>query len=120
VLVPPQTTSLPCDDGVWRRAIAESLRKPIVPGQLRPGQHLVTQTLVRRFGVSHTPVREALIALAGIGLVDLLPHCGTIIRAMARHIRSGIPYWSRALPEAAAAAPQHRTHPYDDGEREPR
>jgi DNA-binding GntR family transcriptional regulator len=60
----------------------ECLLKEVVQGQLRPGQHLVTQGLSRRFGVSHTPVREALIALSGIGIVDLVPNRGAIVRRM--------------------------------------
>jgi len=63
-----------------RQAIAESILKDVVHGQLRPGQHLVAQGLAQRFGVSLTPIREALIALAGIGVVDLLPNRGAIVR----------------------------------------
>ena len=46
----------------WSRCCEE-----IVNGRIRPGEHLVTQALAERFGVSHTPIREALVALAGIG-----------------------------------------------------
>ncbi len=58
----------------------ESLLREIFRGQHRPGRHLVTRTLAERFGVSHTPIREALIALAGIGVVDLLPNRGAVVR----------------------------------------
>ncbi len=75
-----QLVSIPCDHGLRRQFIVESLIREIVHGELRSGQHLVTQSLAKRFGVSHTPIREALIALAGIGLVDLLPNRGTIVR----------------------------------------
>jgi DNA-binding GntR family transcriptional regulator len=40
----------------------------------------VTRELADRFGVSHTPIREALISLAGVGVVDLLPNRGAIVR----------------------------------------
>jgi DNA-binding GntR family transcriptional regulator len=49
-------------------------------GRLRAGQHLVTQELADRFGVSHTPIREALITLAGIGIIDHLPNRGAVVR----------------------------------------
>jgi DNA-binding GntR family transcriptional regulator len=60
--------------------IVESLLADVFGGGLRAGQHLVTQDLAERFGVSHTPIREALIALAGVGVIDLLPNRGAIVR----------------------------------------
>jgi DNA-binding GntR family transcriptional regulator len=45
----------------------------------------VTQELAVRFGVSHTPIREALIALAGIGIIDLLPNRGALVRRVSAH-----------------------------------
>ncbi len=68
------------DHGQRRGAIVEGLLKDIFHGRLRSGQHLVTRTLADRFGVSHTPIREALIALAGIGVIDLLPNRGAVVR----------------------------------------
>jgi DNA-binding GntR family transcriptional regulator len=60
--------------------IVQSLLTEIFQGRLRAGQHLVTQDLAERFGVSHTPIREALIALSGIGIVDLVPNRGAVVR----------------------------------------
>lgn len=60
------------DHGLRRKAIVESLLTDVFEGRLRAGQHLVTQELAERFSVSHTPIREALVALAGIGIIDLL------------------------------------------------
>ncbi|HKI33293.1 MAG TPA: GntR family transcriptional regulator [Gemmataceae bacterium] len=71
---------LKCDHGLRRQAIVQSLIGDVFQGRLRTGAHLVTQELAQRFGVSHTPVREALIALAGIGLIDLLPNRGAVVR----------------------------------------
>ncbi|APW61929.1 GntR family transcriptional regulator [Paludisphaera borealis] len=68
------------DHGRRRQVLVESLLREIVNGSIRPGEHLVTQALARRFGVSHTPVREALIMLAGMGLVDAAPNRGSIVR----------------------------------------
>ena len=63
-----------------RKAVVEDLLREIVQGRLRPGKHLVTRALAERFGVSHTPIREALISLAGIGVVDLSPNRGAVVK----------------------------------------
>ena len=48
----------------------------------------MTQALAERFEVSHTPIREALITLAGIGIIDLVPNCGAVVREVtAREVR---------------------------------
>lgn len=76
------------DHGQRRQALVESLIREIVTGAIRPGEHLVTQGLSRRFGVSHTPIREALIMLSGMGLVDTAPNRGAIVRRVTpREIR---------------------------------
>jgi DNA-binding GntR family transcriptional regulator len=76
----PTTQTLNCDHGLRRQAIVQSLIGDVFQGRLRAGAHLVTQELAQRFGVSHTPVREALITLAAIGLIDLLPNRGAVVR----------------------------------------
>src|SRR5262245_62519071 len=79
--LPPDTPPLQWDHGLRRQALVEALLAEVFQGSLRAGQHLVTQTLAVRFGVSHTPVREALIWLAGVGIVDLLPNRGDVVCA---------------------------------------
>jgi DNA-binding GntR family transcriptional regulator len=69
-----------CDHGLRRQAVVQSLISDVFQGRIRAGAHLVTQELAQRFGVSHTPVREALITLAGIGIIDLLPNRGAVVR----------------------------------------
>src|SRR5579864_2614182 len=76
----PFTEPLLCDHGLRRQTIVQSLLTDVFQGKLRAGQRLITQELAERFGVSHTPIREALIALAGIGIVDLLPNRGAVVR----------------------------------------
>jgi DNA-binding GntR family transcriptional regulator len=79
---------LKCDHGLRRPLIIQSLLTEVFEGRLRAGQHLITQDLAVRFGVSHTPIREALIALAGIGIIDLLPNRGAVVRLVtARDVR---------------------------------
>lgn len=69
-----------CDHGQRRRVVTESLLAEIFQGRVAAGERLVIQGLARRFGVSPTPIREALVALEGIGIVDLVPNCGAIVR----------------------------------------
>ena len=80
VPAPRRTATLQCDHGLRRQTIVESLLVDVCQGRLRAGAHLVTRELAERHGVSHTPIREALVALAGIGIVDLLPNRGAIVR----------------------------------------
>ncbi|MBS1878846.1 MAG: GntR family transcriptional regulator [Actinobacteria bacterium] len=55
-------------------AVYQAIRDRIVAGELRPGDPLVEAQLSSEFGISKTPVREALIALGRDGLVDQVPY----------------------------------------------
>ena len=55
------------------------IRDAIVSMELLPGQMISETALAEQFGVSRTPVREALIQLANIGFVDVLPQRGTYV-----------------------------------------
>ncbi len=55
-------------------AVCDAIRERILSGDLRPGDPLVEAQLSAEFGVSKTPVREALIALGRDGLVDQVPY----------------------------------------------
>ena len=56
--------------------IVELLQRDIIGGVLGPGQRLVERELIRRFGVSSIPVREALLELEARGLVVKRHNCG--------------------------------------------
>jgi DNA-binding GntR family transcriptional regulator len=60
-------------------SVAASLREDIVSGLLESGTRLRQVELARRFGVSTTPVREALAALQSEGLVRLHPQRGAVV-----------------------------------------
>lgn len=51
-------------------------------GVLRPGERLDEQSLALRFGVSRTPIREALMQLASAGLVRLQPRRGAFVASL--------------------------------------
>lgn len=53
-----------------REQIADSLRAALVAGQMRPGVVYSVPVLAERFGISATPVREAILDLAKDGLFE--------------------------------------------------
>jgi DNA-binding GntR family transcriptional regulator len=66
--------------GTLRQRIADE----ILSGHLPPGARLEEQDLADRFGVSRTPVREALKALVETGLVEIRPHRGALVAIPSR------------------------------------
>lgn len=61
------------------KPVAASLRKMIVEGELLPGARVPERVLCERFGISRTPLREALKALSYEGLLDLHPNRGATV-----------------------------------------
>jgi DNA-binding GntR family transcriptional regulator len=95
--------SAPLKDG-----LADVLTSEIMNGTLTPGNLLVERKLAERFGVSKTPVREALMQLQQQGLVGVVPRGGYFVTTLSvqdvhnifqlRHVLEG---------ESVAAAAQH-------------
>ena len=67
-----------------RRAneLRHQLEQEIVTGVLGPGEHLDEQGLAARFGVSRTPIREALMQLAAAGMIELQPRRGAFVTSL--------------------------------------
>ena len=57
------------------------LRQAIWRGEIAPGEWLRQEDLAERFGISPTPVREALRRLEAEGLVEHIPHHGVKVVA---------------------------------------
>lgn len=73
------------DDGALERsaaadAVYEALRKAIVARQLQPGDRLAEEQLARQFGVSRTPVREALLRLETEQFATRVARRGLVVR----------------------------------------
>lgn len=59
--------------------LRESIEEAIATGVMQPGAHLDEVELAARFGVSRTPIREAISLLAGEGLVEIRPRKGAVV-----------------------------------------
>ena len=59
--------------------VYELLRGEIVLGILKPLQPIREAVISERLSISRTPVREALLRLANLGLVDIYPQSGTVV-----------------------------------------
>jgi DNA-binding GntR family transcriptional regulator len=77
---PTDTISERISRGHLREQVMSRILAAVFQGQFRSGQRLIVQQLSGRYQVSTTPVREALLELAGLGIVDLLPNRGAIVR----------------------------------------
>lgn len=62
--------------------VLASVRDYIVQGNIRAGERVPERQLCEMLGVSRTPMREALKALASEGLVELLPNRGARVRQL--------------------------------------
>lgn len=60
--------------------VVELIKEMIESGKLRLGQKIEEITLAESFGVSRTPIREALRILNNQGVVNLVPHKGAFVR----------------------------------------
>ena len=59
--------------------VAQRLRDAIVDGEFALGEMIAEETLATSFGVSRTPVREAMGQLQALGLVSVRPQRGSYV-----------------------------------------
>jgi DNA-binding GntR family transcriptional regulator len=62
--------------------LREAIEEKIAMGKFPPGMRLDEAPLLAEFGVSRTPLREALIQLASLGLVEIRPRRGASVAAV--------------------------------------
>jgi DNA-binding GntR family transcriptional regulator len=90
---PAKPAARPVQRGASATAsIYRDLRGDIVSLRRRPGEPIIENQIAQTYGVSRTPVREAMLKLADEGLIEVFPQSGTFV--------SRIPL--AALPEAIA------------------
>ncbi len=59
--------------------LRDEIENEILTGRLPPGTRLDEVPLAARFGVSRTPIREALMQLSAAGLIEIRPRRGAIV-----------------------------------------
>src|SRR5688500_10178007 len=64
--------------------LLERLRRLVTSGTYPPGDPMPELVLAQEFGVSRTPIREALKQLENEGLVEIRPRVGTFVRTPTR------------------------------------
>ena len=64
--------------------LQHEIEKLVLSGSYRSGQRLNEKQLAERFNVSRGPVREACRALAKMGLLELVPNRGVLVRQISR------------------------------------
>ena len=69
--------------GTLAERLRLQLERQIVSGQLRPGSRLDEAAVAERYGVSRTPVREAIRMLAASQLVEVRGRQGVVVRSIA-------------------------------------
>jgi DNA-binding GntR family transcriptional regulator len=91
-----------------REEVANVLRGAIVSGEMRPGELYSASGLAERFGISATPVREAMLDLVKQGLVETVRNRGYKVTAISETDLDHITQIRQLLePTAAAEAVPH-------------
>lgn len=66
--------------GSRRQALVQQVLTRFFQGEYQADQRMTVQSLAKEWNVSATPVREALVELEGIGIVDIYPNRGAVLR----------------------------------------
>ena len=70
------------DHRTLRERILSTIRAAIVNGEIRPGTRIMEPELAERFGISRTPIREAIRQLESEGLISVIPRKGAIVASI--------------------------------------
>lgn len=96
--------------------VAERLRQRIFAHELPPGTWIDEQKLAEQYGISRTPLREALKVLASEGLVELKPRRGCYVTEISRQDLDDIFPLMAMLEGRCAAEAVAKSTPADIGE----
>lgn len=82
--------------------VVERLKADVASGVIKPGELIKQTVIAKRYGVSATPVREALRMLEADGVIDYSTHRGASVREMTPDAAADL-YRLRAAVESVAA-----------------
>ena len=86
-----------------KQVAMQEIRRRVFARELRPGVRVDPEVLGRELGMSKIPVREALSALVGEGIIESVPRRGAFVASLSRRdIEDG--YWMLARISGHAAA----------------
>jgi DNA-binding GntR family transcriptional regulator len=89
-------------NGSMQARVITEMRRRIIKGDIEPGAPLSELALADEFGISRTPVREALKQLQTEGLVEIRPRVGTFVTTPSRREITEL-FEMKELLEGAAA-----------------
>ena len=98
----PVNDSAPVERKLLRDVVYNRLYDGILDGTFEPGETLLDEKLTAWLGVSRTPIREALMKLADIGLVEMAPNRYTRVAPIDLRAIDEAIYTSGLLHEYAA------------------
>jgi DNA-binding GntR family transcriptional regulator len=101
------------EHGSRRSRVAARLLADIFSGERKANERVRVGALARQLGVSATPAREALVELAGTGVVELLPRRGALIRPFGPQQLREICHLRRILEAEAARCACGRIAPVE-------
>ncbi len=76
----PTATITPSQRTASKAKVVRGMVEGLLEGRWKGGERFTEALGSDAFGVSRTPVREALLDLQALGLVELKPNCGAVIR----------------------------------------
>jgi DNA-binding GntR family transcriptional regulator len=71
----------PPSRGAWRHELVRILLGEIFDGTIPAGSRLIVLNLAERFGLSSTPVRESLLELEAVGVVQFMHNRGAVVKS---------------------------------------
>ena len=83
--------------------VTDWLREAILTGEIKPGEKLDQKEISELLQVSRSPVREAIRVLASEGLLELIPHRGSVVANLSDEEFEEI-YFIRKILEGTATS----------------